>query len=118
MRPQITQCDSHRPDKVNYYIYCPNTRATRQRIEESLSTAIHGVAHTTSVLETNCLASILHIARLPPNSAKRCWALRAIIGNICNAKVGIGKHSTHVLTHKGLMKEFRSPNTREYEFWF
>ena len=55
--PPGADCDSHRPDKVNYFIPRPNTRATRQRIEESLSSAIHGVAHTTSVLETDCLAS-------------------------------------------------------------
>ena len=29
--------------------------------------------HTTSVLETDYLASQWHIARLPPSSAKRCW---------------------------------------------
>ena len=103
MHPQIAQCDSHRPDKVNYYIHRPNTRATRQRIEKSLSSAIRDVAHTTSVLETDCLASKLHIARLQPNSAKRCWALQAIIGTMCNAKVGIGKHSTPTSTYKGLM---------------
>ena len=55
--PPGADCDSHRPDKVNYSIPRPNTQATRQRIEESLSSAIHGVAHTTSVLETDCLAS-------------------------------------------------------------
>ena len=116
--PPGADCDSHRPDKVNYSIPRPNTRATRQRIEESLSSAIHGVAHTTSVLETDCLASKWHIARLPPNSAKRCWALQAITGTMCNAKVGTGKHGTPAPTYKGLRKEFRSPNNVEYEFWF
>ena len=37
---------------------------------------------------------------------------------MCNAKVGIGKHSTHASTHKGLIKYFFSPNNGEYEFWF
>ena len=65
--PPCVDYDSHRPNKVNYTIYCPNTRTTRQRIGELLSYAIYGVTHTTSVLETNCLASNWHIARLPPN---------------------------------------------------
>ena len=118
MHPQIGQCDSHRPDKVNYSIHCPNTRATRQHVEESLNFAIHGVAHATSVLEIDCLASKLYVAILPPNLAKRCWTLQAIIGTMCSAKVGIGKHNTFASTYKGLMKEFHFPNNGEYEFWF
>jgi hypothetical protein len=62
--PPGVDCDSHRPDKVNYSIPRPNTRATRQRIEESLSYAIHSVAHTTSVLETDCLASKWHYCKI------------------------------------------------------
>jgi hypothetical protein len=80
--PPGVDCESHRFEKVNYSIPHPNTRAIRQRIEESLSSAIHGVAHTTSMLETNCFASKWHIARLPSNSAKRCWALQTIIGTV------------------------------------
>ena len=75
--------------------------STRRGIVEF---AIHGMAHTTSVLEIDCLASKLHIAILPPNSVKRCWTLHAIIGTMCNAKFGIGKHSTLASTYKGLMK--------------
>ena len=45
-------CDSHGPDKMNYSIHRPNTRATRQHIEESLTFAKHVVVHTTSVVET------------------------------------------------------------------
>ena len=118
MRPQIAQCDSHRTDTVNYFIYCPHTRVTCQRIEESLSSAIHGVVHTTSVLDTDYLASKLHSARLPPNSTKRCWTVQAIIMTMCNGKVGIGKHNTHASIYKGLMKAFRSSNNGVYEFWF
>ena len=50
--------------------------------------------------------------------AKQCWAMQAIIGTMCNAKVGIGKHDTHASTYKGFMIEFCSPNNGEYEFWF
>ena len=114
--PPNVDCDSHRPDKVNYFIPHPNTRATRQRIEESLSSASHGVVHITSVLETDCLASNWHIARLPPNSAKRYWTLQTITGTMCNAKIGTGKHGTLAPTYKRLMKEFRSPNNVEYKF--
>jgi hypothetical protein len=116
--PPDADCNSHLPDKVNYSIPRPNARATRQRIEDSLSSAIHDVAHTTSMLKTDCLASNCHIARLPPNLAKRCWVLQAITGTMCNAKVGTGKHVTPTSTYKGLKKEFRSPNNVEYEFWF
>ena len=43
-------CNSHRFDKLNYRIPHPNTRATRQHIEESLNFAEHGVPHTTYIL--------------------------------------------------------------------
>ena len=62
--------DSHQSDKVNYSIPRPYTRATCQCIEESLNSTFHGVAHTSSMLETDCLASKWHIAQLPPNLAK------------------------------------------------
>ena len=55
--PTGADCDSHRPDKVNYFIPHPNIRATRQRIEKLLSYAIYGAVHTTSVLETDWLTS-------------------------------------------------------------
>jgi hypothetical protein len=103
---------------VNYFIHRPYTRVTRQCIDESLSFAIHGVVHTTSVLETNCLASKWHIARLPPNSVKQCWALHAITWTMYNAKVRTRKHDTLSPTYKGLRNEFRFPNNVEYEFWF
>ena len=111
-------CDSHRPEKVNHSILRPNARATRQRIEESLNSTLHGVSHIIFILETDYLASKWHIARLLPNSAKRCWALQAITWTMCNAKVGTGKHGTPAPTYKGLRKEFRSPNNVDYEFWF
>ena len=78
-------------------------------IEESLSFAKHGVAHTTFVLETNCLASKCHVARLSPNSTKRCWVMQDITRTSCYAKVGIGKHGTPIPTYKGLKKEFTPP---------
>ena len=56
--PLGADCDSHRPDKVNYSIPRPNTRQAKKTcIEESLNSREHGVAHTTSVLKTDCLAS-------------------------------------------------------------
>jgi hypothetical protein len=92
--PPGADCDSHRPDKVNYSIPCPNTRVRRACIEEFLVSAKHGVAHTTSMLETDCSSSHWHIARLPTDSAKRCWAMQANTMTLCNAKVGVGKHGT------------------------
>jgi hypothetical protein len=97
-------CDSHRPDKVNYLIPRPNTRVKNACIEEYLNFAEYGVAHTTSVLETNCPSSHWHIARLPSNSAKRCWAMQANTWSLCNAKVGTYKHDTPAPTYKGLKK--------------
>ena len=34
--PPGMDCDSHRPDKVNYFIHRPNIRVRRACIEESL----------------------------------------------------------------------------------
>ena len=63
--PPGVDCDSHRPDKVNYYIPRPNTKVRMACIEECLVSTQHDVAHTTSVLETDCSSSHWHIARLP-----------------------------------------------------
>jgi len=83
-----------------------------------LNFAEYGVAHTTSVFETDCPSSHWHIARLPSNSAKRFWAMQANTRSLCNAKVGTYKHGTPAPTYKGLKKEYRSTNNVEYEFWF
>ena len=117
--PPRADCNSHRPDKVNYSIPRPNTHQAKIICkEEYLNSGKHGVAHTTSVLEIDCLALQWHIARLPPSLAKRCWAMQANICSLCNAKINIGKHGTLAPTYKGLEKEFRSTNNVEHEFWF
>jgi hypothetical protein len=108
--PPSADCDSHRPDKVNYSISRPNTKVRRACIEESFISAEHGVAHTTSVLETDCSSSHWYIARLPANSAKRYWAMQANTWTLCNAKVGTAKHGTPTPTYKGLKNEYRSTN--------
>lgn len=101
--------DFYRPHKVNYSIPCPNTRAICQCIEELLSFVEHGVAHTTSLLETNCLASKWQIARLSPNSAKHYWALHAITRTLYNVKVGNG-NMIHMFLHtKGLRRNIVPP---------
>jgi phage tail protein X len=53
--PPGVHCDSHRPDKVDYFISRPYTKVRRACIEESLVSTEHGVAHTTSVLKTKLL---------------------------------------------------------------
>ena len=77
-------CNSHRPDKVNYSIHRPNTRVRRACIEESLVFAKHGVAHITSILEIDCSSSYWHIARLSADSAKQCWAMQTNTRILCN----------------------------------
>lgn len=74
--PPGVDCDSHRPYEVTYLIACPNIRGLKACIEESLISTKHGVAYTTLVLETDLLSSHWHIAKLLPNSAKRCWVIQ------------------------------------------
>ena len=110
--------DSHQPKKVNYFISRLNThRSKRACIEESLNFGDHGVAHATCVLETDCLVSQWHIARLPPSLAKKCWTMQPNIGSLCNAKINIRRHDILAPTSKGL-KEFLSTNNVEHKFWF
>ena len=45
--PLGVNCTSHRSNKVNYLIPHLNTRVRRACIKESLSSAEHGVSHTT-----------------------------------------------------------------------
>ena len=109
---------THQPYKVNYFIPRPNTRVRRSCIEESLISTEHSVAHTTSMLEIDLVSSHWHIAQLPTNFAKRCWAMQTNTWTLCNAKIGTGKHDTPVPTYKRLKKEYRATNNVEYEFWF
>jgi hypothetical protein len=69
------------------------------------------------MLETDCFSSQWHIARLPTNFAKRCWAMQTNTMTLCNVKVGTGKHGTPTSMYKGL-KEYHSTNNVKYEFWF
>lgn len=55
--PLGVECDSHQPDKVSYVIPFSNDHAKRACMEEALNDVDHGLAHTTSVLETCCIAS-------------------------------------------------------------
>ena len=116
--PPGVDCDSHRPDKVKYFIPRHNTTVRGACLEEFFVFAKHGVAHTTSVLKTDYSSSHWHIARLLANSAKRCWAMQANTRTLCNAKIGTGKHGTPTPMYKGLKEEYRSTNNVEYKFWF
>lgn len=44
----------------------------------------YGVAYTTSVMKTDCIASQWHIARLPPSSIKNYSTMQADPGTLCN----------------------------------
>ena len=102
--PPGADCDPHQPDKLIYSIPCPNTRVKRACIEKYLNFAEYGVVHTTSVLDLDCPSSHWHIARLPFNSAKRCWAMQTNTRSLCNAKIRTYKHGTPAPTYKGLKK--------------
>ena len=87
-------------------------------MEESLNFVKHGVAHATPILMIDCLGSQWHVARLPPDPTRICWAIEVNTNSFCNAKVGTSKYGIVAPTYKGLKKEFRSINNVEYEFWF
>ena len=78
--PSGVDCDSHRLDKVNYSIPRPNTRVRRACIEESLVSAEHGVAHTTSVLELIFLLPIGILHECQPTLPKDVGQCKPIHG--------------------------------------
>lgn len=55
--PPGVDCDSYQPVKVIYSIPCPKGHAKRVCIKEALNSTYHGVAHTTSILETYYIIS-------------------------------------------------------------
>ena len=55
--PPGADCDTHRPDKVNYSIPRPNTQIKRSMHSGVFDFVEHDVAHTTSVLENDCPTS-------------------------------------------------------------
>lgn len=113
--PHGAHCDLHRTKKVNCSI--PNSRATIEAcIEESLNSIEHGVAHTTSVLKTDCLASQWHIARLPLPKARDVGRCNPIWG-LCEMPKSVLANMTLLLQlTKGSKKEFCSTNNAEYKF--
>jgi hypothetical protein len=116
--PPGSQFDSHRPDKVNYSIPRPNTRSTKARIEESLKEPEHGIAHTTSVLETDCDQAQWHIARLPKNSARKCQALQVHSGKPCNTKINKGSQPTPAPSYHGNKWDLHTRKEVWTEFYF
>jgi hypothetical protein len=89
---------------MNYSIICPNIRVRNACIEKYLVFAEHGVAHITSILKTIYSSFHWHIARLPANYTKSCWAMQANTKTLCNAKVKAGKDGTLAPTYKELKK--------------
>lgn len=116
--PPGSEFDSHRPDKVNYSIPKPNTRSTRQRIEESLKSPQHHVSHATRVMESNCDPKQWHIARLPKSSGRQCQALQSISGEACRTKISQGANGTPAPTYAGMKKDIRMGRNVEAEFFF
>ena len=116
--PPSANCNSHQPNKVNYSILQLNTRAKNYIHRGVLEFCRAWVAHTTSVLKADCSSFHWHIAKLPPNFAKRFWMMQANSWAFCNAKVRTNKHGTLGPINKGLKKEHHSTNNVEYEFWF
>lgn len=75
------------------------------------------MAHTTTVLEIDCLSSQWHIAILTHNYVKWCWAIHGNTSISCNVKVRVGKHGTLAPTYKGMKKGYYSTNNVECKFW-
>lgn len=118
--PPGANCNSHQYDKVNYSIVCPNTRAKRVCIENTLNFTKQIVTHIKLVLETDCPSFYWHTARLPTNLGKRYSVMQANTRTLCNAKVESSKHSIRAPMYKGLKKKYDFTNSPEYKFcnWF
>jgi hypothetical protein len=113
--PPSTDCDSHGPDKVNYSIPHPNTRATRQRIEESLSSPIHGVTHTTSVIVMLPSGTLQDYHPTQPNNVGHYRPLQRLCAM---PKLGL-ENMAHLLQHtKGSGKNFDLPTMWSMNFGF
>jgi hypothetical protein len=143
--PPGSEYDSHRPDKVNFSHPRTGTRSTKARVDASTfndkfeeSTpkvqeeldvadaskeaptplAQGAIPHITAVQETACRESQWHIARLPKNSAKACFAQQAITKKKCIAKIVQNGKSTPAPTYTGLMDSYKKNKKERMQFFF
>lgn len=139
--------ESHRPDKVNFSHPRRSHRFKRPRADDGsfegnvaeLSPAAlpkvvtppaspeatlspipqGGVLHVTAVEETKCDVRQWHIARLPKNSLKACFADHALTKTKCTAKIVQGNKSTPAPTYNGLMRRtFQDNEIKGMQFFF
>lgn len=116
--PPGSEFDSHRPDKVNYSVPRPSSRATRARIEDSFNTPLYEVTHVTGVHETDCDPKQWHIARTNPKSRVKCQAMQVLSGKACEAQINKGRQATCAPTYTGLKKPYGKDTLELTEFWF
>ena len=109
---------THRPDTVNFSRPRPGKQITRSQpiplltiIEESFSyvqevqvplIAGLGVLRVTAVQKTKVDASLWHIAHIPHNSRKSCWANHGDTKKKCTARIVTNNKSVLTPTYTGM----------------
>lgn len=133
--------ESHRPDTVNYSHPRGSKRAALARVvslpvitedeedeveEDAATTEVApvspalegGIRRVTSVQETKVDERTWHIARLPKESSKACWAQRAVTKKKCSAKIVRNAMSTPAPTYTGEWLNLRLGKEVTIPFFF
>jgi hypothetical protein len=133
--------ESHRPDTVNYSRPRASKRAALAPLAplpviaeesdadveevvatpgvEAASPALEGgIRRVTSVHETKVNERTWHIARLPKESSKACWAQRAVTKKKCSAKIVRNAKSTPAPTYTGEWLNLRVGKQVTIQFYF
>jgi hypothetical protein len=72
----------------------------------------------TAVQEYEVDEKLWHIARVPYNSSKPCWALHAVTKNKCTAKIVSNSKSTRAPTYLGVWNYYKFTAPKVEKFFF
>ena len=117
-RPQIVDCDSHQLDKVNYFNHRPNTRTTRQRIEELIEFCNSWCG--SYYIRVRDWLSCIQMAHCKITTQLS----QTMLGSASHYRDYVQCHSRDWETWhtcfniQRVHDRIRSPNNGEYEFWF
>ena len=121
--PQGADDETHHPDTVNFSCFHVAQKTTRSHasplpiIIEECSPSVLEVppppptgldfCWVTAVQESKVEEKLWHIARVPYNSSKACWAMHAVTKKKCTAKIVSNSKSTLAPAYLGVWNYYK-----------
>ena len=126
--------ETHRPDTLNFSRPRVAQRTTRSQasplptiVEESSPPVLEvppppptglDFRRVTAVQESEVDEKLWHIARVPYNSSKACWAMHAVTKKKCSAKIVSNSKSTPAPAYLGVWNYYKFTTPKSEKFFF